>query len=86
MAELDSTSRAYLGRDFVLAFLNQHLNIDDTTYTENLTLIINNANANDSATVLISSIFPDFANLTVSVPPRSTLRVQYCLQSGSFFG
>jgi hypothetical protein len=73
--QADETSRAYLGREFVFAFLNQHLRDDDTSYTENLTLIINNPNANESADVSITSIYPDFVTQNVTVPPRSSLRV-----------
>jgi hypothetical protein len=59
----------------VLAFLNSHIDISDTSYTENLTLIINNPNAQD-AQVVISSGWNNFVNTTLTVPAQGTVRVR----------
>lgn len=58
------------GTEFIMAFPNAHLNLTDTSYTENLTLIVNNPSTTLTANITVSSIFPDFITIQVSVGPK----------------
>ncbi|EYC20357.1 hypothetical protein Y032_0022g586 [Ancylostoma ceylanicum] len=59
----DSVSQ---GTSFVFSFLNSHLNAKDTSYTENLSLIITNP-TDQNALITINSPYPSFTNISLTV-------------------
>ncbi|RCN46039.1 hypothetical protein ANCCAN_07905 [Ancylostoma caninum] len=54
------------GTSFVFSFLNSHLSAKDTSYTEDLSLIITNP-MNQDALITINSPYPSFKNVSLTV-------------------